>query len=396
MVKKTIEQNMAKQFSNQSVRAGRYITQPSGYRAFFPASLPPTPSVDLSGELQSLLSKADRALGRLDGSILTLPSTELFVAMYVRKEAVLSSQIEGTESSLQDLLSAEAKIRNRNRPDDVAEIVNYVAAMNHGLRRLPSIPVSVRLLRELHERLLRGTRGSLLTPGDFRTTQNWIGPAKCTFQEARFVPPPPYQVGSEMSELEKFIHAESDLPLLIKIALAHCQFETIHPFLDGNGRLGRLLITFLLCERNVLHKPVLYLSLFFKKHRQQYYDELQSVRDNGTWERWIRFFLMGVLEVSEQASVTARAILDLREKHQDIINRSFGHATANAHRILQSLYSFPITSVAQVQSIIQTTYAPANSLIARMEDTGIVREITGHKRNRRFEYHDYVSLFAQD
>ncbi|MCY4127702.1 MAG: Fic family protein [Gammaproteobacteria bacterium] len=387
---------MVEKYANQSHRAGRYIAQPSGYRAFFPAPLPPTPPLELSGDIPSLLSRADRALGRLDGSVQTLPSTDLFVAMYVRKEAVLSSQIEGTESSLQDLLAAEANIHDRNRPDDVAEIVSYVAAMNHGLKRLLEIPVSVRLIRELHEQLLRGTRGSLLSPGEFRTSQNWIGAAGCTLQDARFVPPPPYQVGLEMSEWEKFVHSESDLPLLIKIALAHCQFETIRPFLDGNGRLGRLLITFLFCERNVLQEPVLYLSLFFKKYRQQYYDELQSVRDNGTWERWIRFFLSGVLDVSEQASRTAGKILDLREKHQDVINRSFGHATANAHRLLQSLFSFPLINVLQAQSVIQTTYAPANKLLARLEREGVVREITGQKRNRIFEYRDYVNLFAED
>ncbi len=387
---------MAPQDSEQPHRAGRYITQPSGYRAFFPKPLPPDPTLNLAGDLPSLLSRADRALGRLDGSIQTLPSTDLFVAMYVRKEAVLSSQIEGTESSLQDLLSVEAKIPDRKRPDDVAEIVNYVAAMNHGLQRLHEIPVSIRLIRELHERLLRGTRGSSLTPGEFRVSQNWIGPAGCTLQDARFVPPPPHQVGLEMSSLEKFLHTQSDLPLLVKIALAHCQFETIHPFLDGNGRLGRLLITFLLCEQNVLQKPVLYLSLFFKKHRQQYYDELQSVRENGTWERWLAFFLTGVQEVSEQAVHTARQILELREEHQRLINRTFGHATSNAHRLLQALYSFPIISVAQVQSVIETTYAPANKLISKLEGAGIVREITGQRRNRRFEYHEYVNLFGRD
>lgn len=387
---------MVEEHTNQSYRAGRYIAQPLGYRAFFPAPLPPKPPLDLSGDIPTLLSRADRALGRLDGSIQTLPSTDLFVAMYVRKEAVLSSQIEGTESSLHDLLAVEANIRDRNRPDDVAEIVNYVAAMNHGLERLSEIPVSIRLIRELHERLLRGTRGSSLTPGEFRKSQNWIGSAGCTLQDARFVPPPPYQVGLEMSELEKFVHSESDLPLLIKIALVHSQFETIHPFLDGNGRLGRLLITFLLCEREVLQAPVLYLSLFFKKHRQQYYDELQSVRDYGTWERWIRFFLNGVLDVSEQASRTARKILDLREEHRDVINRSFGHATANAHRLLHTLFSFPLINVLQAQSVIQTTYAPANKLLARLENEGIVREITGQKRSRIFEYRDYVNLFAED
>ena len=387
--------NTPDEYGIPSHRAGRYINQPSGYRAYYPTPLSPNLPLKLTGDIPSLLSKADRALGRLDGSIQILPSPDMFVAMYVRKEAVLSSQIEGTESSLQDLLSVEANVHDRDRPDDVTEIVNYVGAMKYGLRRLAEIPVSVRLIRELHERLLKGTRGAMLTPGEFRRSQNWIGAAGCSLRDARFVPPPPDRVVAEMSDLEKFIHAKSDLPLLIKIALTHYQFETIHPFLDGNGRLGRLLITFLLCEQNVLKEPVLYLSLFFKRHRQQYYDELQSVRENGTWERWIRFFLTGVQEVSDEAIHTARSILVLREKHQNIINQTFGHATAKGHLVLQSLYSFPITSVEQVRTLIQTTYAPANKLIAQFVEAGIIRETTGQKRNRRFEYHEYIGLFSE-
>ena len=321
-----------KEFAN---RSGEYRWQPSGYRAFFPATLPPDPPIKFTKELQILLADANLALGRLDGSIQTLPQPDLFVFMYVRKEAVLSSQIEGTQSSLQDLLAAEAGILSSNIANDVDEVINYVEAMKHGLSKLAEIPVSTRLIREIHTKLLQGTRGSHLAPGELRRRQNWIGPAGCTIHEAIFVPPPPRQVAEEMSKLEGFIHAETELPLLIKIGLAHAQFETIHPFLDGNGRVGRLLITFLLCERKVLEKPVLYLSWFFKQNRQKYYDELQSVRDNGTWEHWLAFFLRGVEVVSGQAAYTARKILALREEHRRVINENFGHTAANGHRVLE-------------------------------------------------------------
>ncbi|THD11673.1 Fic family protein, partial [Metallibacterium scheffleri] len=253
-----------------STRSGRYVTQPTGYRAFMPAPLPPQPPLALGGELHALLSAADRAPGRLDGSVLTLPNPDLFVFMYVRKEAVLSSQIEGTQSSLQDLLAAEAQLFDQNLPRDVDEVVNYVRAMKHGLARLGELPVSVRLIREIHAELMRGVRGGRLQPGELRTSQNWIGPAGCTLTTATFVPPPHHAIPEVLGDLEKFLHAHDELQPLVKIALAHVQFETIHPFLDGNGRVGRLLITFLLTERGVLHKPVLYLSHFFKRHRQAY------------------------------------------------------------------------------------------------------------------------------
>jgi Fic family protein len=257
-------------------RAGRYIRQPTGYRAFIPAPLPPQPGLRLEGRLQATLSEANLALRRLDGSVLTLPNPDLFVFMYVRKEAVLSSQIEGTQSSLQDLLAAEARILSPQHPSDVREVINYVNAMNYGPERLATLPVSVRLIREIHARLLEGMRGSRLTPGELRRSQNWIGPDGCTLNEATFVPPPPDVVPDALSDLERFLHQQNDLPLLAKVGLAHAQFETIHPFLDGNGRLGRLLISFLLCERCALHKPVLYLSHYLKRHRQSYYDRLQA------------------------------------------------------------------------------------------------------------------------
>ena len=375
-------------------RAGRYVQQPGGYRAFVPTPLPPDPPLRLGGQLQKRLSQADRALGRLDGSIQTLPNPDLFVYMYVRKEAVLSSQIEGTQSSLQDLLAAEAKVLAPDRPHDVGEVINYVRAVNYGLERLDELPVSVRLIKEIHAKLLEGVRGSRLTPGELRPSQNWIGPNDSTLTEATFVPPPPHHVPEALGELETFLHRADDLPLLIKIGLAHAQFETIHPFLDGNGRVGRLLITFLLCEREVLVKPVLYLSYYFKRYRATYYERLQAVRDAGDWERWLTFFLRGVAEVSAEATETARRILTLREEHRTLITERFGRAAGNAQRLLESLYERPIVSVNDVQDLTGTSYQAANTLVGKMEAQGILREFTGNSRNRRFRYEDYIALFA--
>ena len=380
--------------SRTSIRAGRYLNQPTGYRAFIPAPLPPDPPIDLIGELTRLLSEADRALGRLDGSVLTLPNPDLFVFMYVRKEAVLSSQIEGTQSSLQDVLAAEAQLFDLGLPRDVNEVVNYVRAMNHGVARLAELPVSVRLVREIHAELLRGVRGGKLQPGDLRRSQNWIGPAGCTLTTATFVPPPHHSVPEALGELEKFLHRADDLPPLVKIALAHVQFETIHPFLDGNGRVGRLLITFLLTERGILHKPVLYLSHYFKQHRQAYYDHLQAVRDRGAWEEWLAFFLRGVVEVAGEAAETARRIQQLREQHRAAITAQLGRTAGNGHKILESLFDRPILSVQDVQKITGTTYAAANSLISRMVKVGVLDEMTGFARNRRFRFASYIKLFS--
>lgn len=382
--------------STSTTRAGRYQRQPTGYRAFIPAPLPPDPPVRVEGDLQPLLSRADRALGRLDGSIQTLPHPDLFVFMYVRKEAVLSSQIEGTESSLQDLLAAEADLLSEQTPRDVDEVVNYVTAMNHGLRRLEELPVSVRLIREIHELLLKGVRGSRLTPGELRKSQNWIGPAHCTLSEATFVPPPPSVVPEALGDLERFLHAHDTLPMLVRIGLAHAQFETIHPFLDGNGRVGRLLITFLLTEQRVLTKPVLYLSHYFRQHRQTYYERLQAVRDRGEWEEWLAFFLEGVERVSTEAAETAKRILILREEHRAAITSRLGRAAGNGHRVLESLFNRPIISVQDAQDLTRTSYPAANKLVSRLVDLGILVEITGYSRNRRFRYDPYVRLFTDD
>lgn len=382
----------------QSTRAGRYRRQASGYSAFVPAPLPPDdPPLAMNERLRTLLSKADRELGRLDGSITTLPNPDLFTFMYVRKEAVLSSQIEGTQSSLQDLLSAEAEIYAPGRPDDVGEVINYVAALNYGLERLQKLPVSVRLIREIHMRLMAGRRGGHLAPGEVRRSQNWIGPEGCTPNEATFVPPPPDHVPEALGQLEKYLHAEDDDPLLIKIGLAHAQFETIHPFVDGNGRTGRLLITFLLCSREVLQKPVLYLSYYLKRRRANYYEKLQRVRDEGDWEGWLEFFLDGVIKTSAQATETARRILVLREDDRGRLISALGRAAGNGLRLLDHLYERPIITVTEVQKIIDAkSYQAANTLVARLVRLGILSEITGNSRNRAFRYDAYVRLFSDN
>jgi Fic family protein len=376
-------------------RAGRYVRQPAGYRAYAPAPLPPDPPLDLSGGRQQLLSKANYALGRLDGAIVTLPNPDLFVYMYVRKEAVLSSQIEGTQSSLQNLLAAEARITDPGAPADVREVVNYVKAMQYGLDRLSQLPLSVRLIREIHGELLKGVRGGGLTPGELRNSQNWIGPAGCTLQEAVFVPPPPHEVPQALAELERFLHQPTGLPILIEAALAHAQFETIHPFLDGNGRIGRLLITFLLTQRKLLSRPVLYLSHYFKRERTEYYERLQAVRDAGDWEGWIEFFLHGVIRVSEEATETAAAILRMREKYRGLITEHMGRAAGNGHRILDKLFDHPLVTVATIRKWLQCTSPAANTLVARLAKLGVLKEITGYSRNRRFRFEPYLQLFEE-
>ncbi len=375
--------------STRSPRAGHYLLG-----AFHPAPLPPLPPLRLES-LQARLAEANIAIGRLDGSIETLPNPDHFVMMYVRKEAVLSSQIEGTRSSLQDLLAAEAQVMGLETPKDVEEVVNYVAALNLGLARLDALPVSVRLIREIHQRLLQGVRGGTLAPGELRRTQNWIGPMGASMSDASFVPPPPQEVPAALGSLETFLHTDDGLPLLVKVGLAHAQFETIHPFLDGNGRMGRLLITLLLCEREVLHKPVLYLSHWFKGHRQEYYERLQAVRDEGDWEGWMEFFLRGVTAVADEAAHMAKAILVLREEDRTLITERIVRVTGNGLKVLERLYQRPIVTVNEVQELIGTTYPAANDLVSRLEELGILHEITGWARNRRFRYDRYVHLFAE-
>jgi len=370
------------------MRAGRYVTQgEKQYRAFIPAPLPPQPPVVLDDDLVRLLSEADRALARLDGLGLALPNPDLFVAMYVRQEAVLSSQIEGTQSTLEDVLEYEAEGVRDFQPRDVEEVVNYVRAMNYGLERLNTLPLSLRLIREIHAELLRAVRGGDRSPGEFRRTQNWVGPAHCTLAEADYVPPPPHEMMHALDSFEKFLRNREALPPLVHCALAHAQFETIHPFLDGNGRVGRLLITFLLCERKVMQLPLLYLSYYLKAHRAAYYDRLMAIRNDGDWEGWLRFFLRGVYEVSTAATATAREILRLREEHREQLR------DANSLRLLDMLLRQPVVSVKMVQQHLNCSYPTANSTVAGLEKLGILREFTGRGRNRRFRYDAYIELF---
>jgi Fic family protein len=377
-------------------RAGRYQRQSGGYSAFVPEALPPNPPIKFDEEMQTLLSRADRALGRLDGSIQTLPDPDLFVFMYVRKEAVLSSQIEGTQSSLDDLLQAEAKVMDARQPNDVGEVLNYVGAMNYGLERLKELPLSIRLIREIHHHLLRDVRGRERDPGEIRRSQNWIGPQGCMLREATFVPPPPHLLIDSLGALETFLHEDHNIPMLIKIGLVHAQFETIHPFLDGNGRVGRLLITFLLCQNEVLLRPVLYISHYFRRNRQEYYELLQRVRDIGDWESWLRFFLKGITEVSREATETARRIVDLRERHRGIITEKFGRGAGSALTVFETLFKHPIVTVSNVAETLQVTFPAANDLVRRFVDEGILMEMTGQARYRVFSYAPYIDLFTAD
>ena len=374
-------------------RAGKYVRQPDGYRAFIPAPLPPDPPVAKDSHMERLVSDADWALGRLDGAGFVLPNPDLFVAMYVRQEAVLSSQIEGTQSTLEDVLQFEADTGTRREPRDVEEVVNYVCAMNHGLKRLGELPLSLRLIRETHAELLRGARGGQRDPGHFRNIQNWIGPRGCTLADAEFVPPPPAKMHKALDDFERFLQDRSSLPALIHCALAHAQFETKHPFLDGNGRIGRLLVTLLLCERSVLYQPLLYLSYYLKAHRQQYYDRLMAIRNDGDWEGWIKFFLRGVYHTSHSATATARAIFELREGHRALIGK--GSSSASAVRLLDYLFEHPIISVRMAERHLGCTYVAAANAVNRLERAGVLRETTGAERNRRYRYDDYLQLFAQ-
>ena len=375
------------------MRTGTYIKQIEGYRAFIPAPLPPVPPIDFDSELIQQLSAADQALGRLDGVGAVLPNPDVFVSMYVRQEAVLSSQIEGTQSTLKDVLEFEVNVNGDLHPRDIEEVVNYVKALNYGLRRLESLPLSLRLIREIHQQLLTGVRGSERTPGEFRRSQNWIGPPGSTLNSATFVPPPVHEMNSALDNLEKFLHQTESFPALIHCALVHAQFETIHPFLDGNGRVGRLLITFQLCQRRVLQRPLLYLSHYFKTHRTEYYDRLMAVRHDGNWEAWIKFFLKGIGHVSESAISLAGSIQALRERNKKEINDKMGNRAAGAIQLLDVLFEQPIITAGFVKSKLNYSQTTVNKLIDEMTQMNILNEETGGKRNRRFRYSPYLDLF---
>jgi Fic family protein len=372
-------------------RAGVYRRQPTGYGAFIPVPLPPDPPVDL-GTLEPELSRATLAIGRLDGISELVPNPDLFVTMYVRKEAVLSSRIEGTQASLSDVLEDEAGLVSDD-PSDVFEVRNYVRALNSGLKRLETLPLSLRLIREIHGVLLKDVRGHDRTPGEFRRSQNWIGPLGCSLNEAVFVPPPHNELAEHLGELERFIRAEDSTPILVRTGLAHAQFEMIHPFLDGNGRLGRLLITFMLCECRVLSRPLLYLSEFFTRHKPEYYERLMRVRESGDWEGWLRFFLRGVADVADGAKHTARRVLELQDRHRDMVTSKFPKKL-NLLRLLGAAYLRPTLTVQIAASLIGVSVPTANVLVADLVSLGILREVSGRARFRVFRYTEYYDVLS--
>ena len=360
-----------------------------------PNALPPVPPLDLRGEHFDRLERANRALGKLDGLSRFLPDVSLFVYWFVRKEAVLSSQIEGTNSSLSDLLLYEQKEMPGVPLEDVEEVSRYVAAVSHGVKRLrEGFPLSLRLLREVHEVLLQTGRGSTKQPGEFRRSQNWIGGTRPG--NARFVPPPPENLMQCLGDLEKFLHDDPvKTPTLIKAALSHVQFETIHPFLDGNGRVGRLLITLLLCAENAISEPTLYLSLYFKRHREIYYELLQKVRTTGAWEEWLLFFLEGVEETAEEAVSTATQILEIFAADRAKIE-SLGRPAGNALRVHSLLQRKPVVSVAAAANELSLTTPTVRSAIDNLQKIGLVREATGKRRDRLYVYSRYLDILQED
>ncbi len=376
---------------------GRYVTISTvgeKAQAFVPAPLPPSPPIDWTPELRSKFDQALLALGRLDSVSTLLPDTSLFLYMYVRKEAVLSSMIEGTQSSLSDLLLFELDQEPSVPLDDVREVSNYVAALDHGLRLLEEgLPLSLRLFREIHGALLTKGRGSNQTPGEFRRSQNWIGGTRPG--NAAFVPPPAEEVLECMSKLELFLHDQPEpTPVLLKAALAHVQFETIHPFLDGNGRLGRLLIALLLCEQKVLREPMLYLSLYFKTHRQYYYELLNNVRMTGDWEAWLDFFAEAVIVTATQAVETAKQLLDLSNQDRDKIS-GLGRAAASTLQVHRALMEHPIATSGSLVEKTGITPATVNKALGHLEQLGIVKELTARKRNRLFSYAGYIEIMSR-
>jgi Fic family protein len=375
-------------------RLGRYKEVATGderVRAFVPPPLPPEPPIDIAS-LAERLSAADRAVGRLDGISLLLPDHALFLYMYVRKEAVLSSQIEGTQSTLSDLLRFETDAAAGKPIDDIREVSNYVDAMMYGLERLKTLPISLRLIREMHQRLMQGGRGETQSPGEFRRSQNWIGGTRPG--NAVYVPPPVDELGACLDSFEKFLHASTPaLPPLVKAGLLHVQFESLHPFLDGNGRLGRLLITLFLCTQDVLQQPLLYLSLYFKRQRETYYRLLQEVRERGSWETWLEFFLEGVAETAQGAFTTAARIAEMFARDRDRIAKA--ERAGSLLRLYDRLQKSPFLTGPKAVELTGLSMPTVNLAFQELQRLGIVDEITGQARGRVYRYKAYVELLNE-
>lgn len=374
------------------MRAGYYAQQMGGYKAFIPKKLPPDPPITYDSKLSKLQEEASLALGELKGLAEIIPNPQFFITMYVRKEALLSSQIEGTQASLVDLIDAETK-NEYAIPAEIREVRNYINALYFGLERVRELPVSLRLLKEIHGVLLKGVRGGTSNIGEFRKLQNWIGTPGMDIADADFVPPPVSEMLQALNDFELYYHSGKNEAPLIKCGLLHAQFETIHPFLDGNGRIGRLLITFFLCEQGILPNPLLYLSYYFKKNRLLYYDKLMEIRDNGDWEGWLKFFLKGIAEVSHQAVNTAKQILSLQEEHRNLIIEHL--KTTNALSLHDLLLTTPIVTVRYVQDKLNVTYSTANRLVGQFEKLDFLRLREDAKRDRAFVYYDYLKIYQK-
>ena len=380
---------------HQGNRAGRFVTHLKGYRAFQPTPLPPEPPLALDEELTYLLGQATHAVGKLSGLSAIIPDPDLFVYLYVRKEALLSSQIEGTQCSLEDILNPDAEfLSEASTPQDIEEVSNYVKAMNQGLGRLTDLPVSTRLIKEIHATLMLGVRGSGKTPGEFRRSQNWIGRPGATLMTAEFVPPPPEDVDSLMSELEKFVHHANRMPPLIKAALIHAQFETIHPFLDGNGRLGRLLITFLLVHWQVLDKPLLYISYYFKAHRTEYYARLMDIRLRGDWEAWIKFFLRAVHESAEIGTQSATEIHKLKTGERAKVQAE--DVSPTTLQVYAQFCREQILSNSILVTKLNSSKPTVQRALEHLQKLGIIREVSGKQRRRRYAYQAYLDILTRD
>lgn len=378
------------EFSGTS--SGKVIRTPNGYWAFVPHPLPPR--IDYDPETVRLLSDADRGLGNLAGIGQLLPNPHLLIAPYIRREAVLSSRIEGTQASLSDLLYFEAAEEELPRAPDVREVRNYVQAMEYGLKRLERLPLSLRLVREIHARLMRGVRGEEKRPGEFRDRQNWIGPPGCSLPEATFVPPPVPEMSEALGEWEKFLHEAKDIPPLIQCALMHYQFEAIHPFLDGNGRVGRLLITFFLCERGHLLQPLLYLSAFFDRHRDEYYNRLLEVSRSGDWLGWVRFFLRGLATQAADAVANSQRIVALQQRYRDQLQKRKASATALA--VMEELFLNPYVTATRLRNRLDVTFPTVQGIIDRFVQDGILREVTGRQRNRIYCAEELLRVIEEE
>lgn len=375
-------------------RAGHLITNLSGemaYKSFVPTPLPPKPSIELTEDMINLLIKANSQLAVLESIATRSPNVELFISMYVRKEALMSSQIEGTQATLEDVLDPMIEA-NTNR--NVADVVNYIKATEFAIKRLHELPLCNRLIKETHAVLMEGVRGQEKSPGEFRRSQNWIGGQGSTLKNARYIPPSPDDMIEAMSDLEKYINADDERDALIRAALIHYQFETIHPFLDGNGRVGRLLITLFLMEKKVLSTPALYISYFLKKNRVEYYDRMTEVRAKGNYEQWVTFFLRALLESAEDATATIDELIALHDKNAAVIS-GMGRAAKNAMLVFEYLEANPIIEIRKTAEALSITFNTASSAVKRLTDAGILVQTTNASRNRTFAYEDYLSILRK-